>query len=46
MSAQIAGRCPGGTVVVNEERAALYYGNQVKDSNEYDNEENDTEMDD
>lgn len=46
MSAQIAGRCPGGTVVVNEERAALYYGNQVKDSNEYDNQENDTEMDD
>lgn len=45
MSAQIAGRCPGGTVVVNEEKAALYYGNQVNETDGKD-EENDTEMDD
>ena len=41
MAAQIAGRCPGGTIVFNEAKAALYYGNQVKET-EYETENNET----
>lgn len=29
LAAQISGRCPGGTVVINERNAKLYYGNSV-----------------
>lgn len=43
MTAQIAGRCPGGTVVINEAKAALYYGNQVNETNN--NTDNETTTD-
>lgn len=32
LAAQVSGRCPGGTLVVREEIAKLYHGNQINDN--------------
>lgn len=34
--ATVSGRCPGGQVIINEARAAVYYGNEIN-QNQYNN---------
>lgn len=45
LSAQIAGRCPGGSIIISEKNAALYHGNIGGSNGEY-NEASDNGMDD
>lgn len=37
LAAIVSGRCPGGQLIINEAKAAVYYGNEIN-QNQYDNE--------